>query len=451
MRTFSSISVERYIAIGFVLAILAGGSLMKLFNELAGQSIAFIDAIFMATSAICVTGLSTVGFGEDLCVASRITLVVLIQIGGVGVMSAAAALMLVAGKRLGFRDRLFVSGGLGVDSPKGAVRLLRHVVYYSLTFEVIGGVIMCTSMTLDGLPIYTAMRHSAVLAVSAFCNAGFSLFSDNLEWFSGSYIVPGCVMMLIVLGGIGFPVMLELKDIRRGNKIRRNGGKSTNRTFLSIHSRISLLMTAVLIFGGAAVLAFTEHDAAFAGMDLPQTVMNALFGSITARTAGFDTVPYTSWSREGLLVTMVLMAIGACPSSTGGGMKTTTFAIILWFTWSELRQRRATTFMRRMIPGEMLRKAAAVVLIYLAVVLLATATLATLENFPIGVLLFESISALSTVGLTVGVTPGLSFAGKVIIILLMYFGRVGLLTLAASIVPAERDAGVDYPVADILI
>lgn len=451
MKTYSGISTERYIAVGFALCILAGGVLMKVMNELSGMSIDLIDTIFMSASAICVTGLGTVSFGQDLCGASQVTLVILIQIGGVGVMSAAAAMMLAAGRRLGFRDRLFVSGGLGLDGPKGVVRLLRHVFFYTLTFEGIGAAIMFVSMTMNGLPPLRALRHAVCLAVSAFCNAGFSLFSNNLEWFSDMYVVPGTVMLLIIIGGIGFPVMLELKDIRLSLMSRWAGRTSSHRTFLSVHSRIAIKTTAALIVFGAIGIFLAESEHAFLGMELPYKIMNSLFGSVTARTAGFDTVPYTEWSREGLIVTMILMAIGACPSSTGGGLKTTTFVIILWFTWTEMRQRENATFMGRSIPPIMLRKAAAVVLTYMTVLLAATIALAFLEENNVGVLLFEAISALSTVGLSVDVTPGLSFAGKIIIIFLMYFGRVGLLTLAATIVPPAKESGVQYPEANILI
>lgn len=445
------LSVERCIALSFAAVILLGGCLIKVFNELADHSIAFIDAVFMSASAVCVTGLGTVSFGQDLCTASQVTLVILIQIGGIGVLSAAAAMMLAAGQRLNFRDRLFVSGGLGVDSPQGIVRLLRHVFFYTMTFELIGAAVMFASMKLDGLSALTALRHAVCLAVSAFCNAGFALFSNNLEWFADRYVVPTVVMLLITIGGIGFPVMLELKDIRAGRRLKRLGLPGARRTFLSVHSKTALIVSALLTFVGAAAIFAAERGHAFADMTLPQAVINSLFGSVTARTAGFDTVPYTEWSREGLIVTMLLMAIGASPSSTGGGLKTTTFAIILWFTWSEMRQKNDATFLGRRIPVRMLRKAAAVVLIYFALVIAASLLLAFTERTPVGYLMFEAISALSTVGLSVDVTPTLSFTGKMIIIFLMYFGRVGLLTIASSIVPPQREAGIEYPDADILI
>ena len=450
-KTYSSTSTEKYIAFGFALLIFIGACLLLVLNEMSGKHIAFIDAIFMATSAICVTGLGTVNFGTDLSGAAQVALVVLIQIGGVGVMSAAAAMMLVAGKRLGFRDRLFVSGGLGLSGPQGVVRLLRHVFLYTLAFELAGAIVIFLSLIQNGFHALTALRHSVCLAVSSFCNAGFTLFQNNLEWFENMYVVPGTVMTLIIIGGIGFPVMLELKGLRLNKWRKRTGLPCTGRLFLSLHARVALVTTAVLVLGGAVAIFLTEHNHAFADITLPHAIMNSLFGSVTARTAGFDTVPYTQWSREGLIITMCLMAIGACPSSTGGGMKTTTFVIILWFAWTEFRQKDNTTFFNRSIPDSMLRKATSVVLIYVGLILVATFLLTFTERMPTSVLLFETISALSTVGLTVDVTPHLSTTGKTIIIMLMYFGRVGLLTLATSIIPSDPKSDVRRPPANLLV
>lgn len=440
MKTFSSISIERYIAIGFAGLIFCGGCVLAGCNLLAGMDLAFVDALFMSASAICVTGLATVSFGTDLCGAAQVALVVLIQVGGVGVLTAAAWMMLAAGRRLGFRDRLLVSGGLGVSSPQGVVRLLRHTFMYILFFEAAGAALMFLSLVNNGFPVVRAARHAACLAVSAFCNAGFALFPNNLEWFTDMYVVPGVVMALIVIGGIGFPVMLEVQDYVRGR-----------RPFLSLHSKTALIATAALVVGGAVALYFAEREHAFAGMSGVNQAINAFFGSITARTAGFDTVPYTKWSQTGLLITLFLMAVGACPSSTGGGLKTTAVVILLWFAWTEMRQKDSAAYFGRSISAGMLRKAAAVALVYVLVIATAVLLLTIIEDQPAFLLAFEAVSALSTVGLTVDVTPHLTTAGKIIIILLMYFGRVGLLTLAASLVPAERDSGVLLPEADILI
>ena len=440
MKTYSSVGVERYITAGFLSLILAGALLLWCCNFAADMALSPIDALFLSTSAVCVTGLAPLDIGTGLALPSQFVLLVLIQLGGIGIMGATTSLLLISGHRLAFRDRLFLAGGFGLEGPMGVVRLLRLVLTHTLLFEAAGAALMFFSFRGTGLSTAQAAYHSIFHSVSAFCNAGFSLYSTNLEGFASSFVVPGTIMALIVVGGIGFPVMLELGDIRRGRT-----------RFLSVYARVVLTATAVLLVFGTAAIAFSEWNAAFRDMTPLEKFWNALFGSVTARTAGFDTVHYARWSQEGIMITMFLMLIGASPSSTGGGLKTTTFAVLIWSAWSELRQEQDVNVRGRRIPDTTVRRALALAFIYFFTLFFASAVLSFADDIPYSSLVFEAVSALGTVGLSRGITPDLSATSKMMLILLMFWGRVGILTFSYSLVPRERHVDVRYPDANIPI
>lgn len=411
------------------------------FNLFAGRPIALIDALFLATSAVCVTGLAPIDIGSMLVLPSQIVLLLLIQLGGIGIMAATTSLLLISGQRLALKERLFLAGGLGMEGPMGVVRLLKLVLYYTVAFELVGAILMFFEFyTVPGVNAHVAMYYSIFHSVSAFCNAGFSLYSTNLENFSGSFIVPGVIMALIVCGGIGFPVMTELRDYR-GGRVK----------FLSAYTKIVLVSTASLLVFGTVAIAVCEWGAAFDGMPVWAKLWNALFGSVTARTAGFDTVHYSLWSPEGLMITILLMMIGASPSSTGGGLKTTTFAVLLCSAWKELRQEQDVNLWGRKIPESTIRRALALAFMYLFALFIASAILSFAENMPYGSLFFEAVSALGTVGLSRGITPDLSVVSKMVLILLMFWGRVGILTFSYSIVPREKHVEVSLPETNIPI
>ncbi len=293
------------LVLGFLSLITAGTLVLWAVDRLSGHPLSLLDALFTATSAVCVTGLAVVDTGKDLSLPAQGVLLVLIQLGGLGVMTATTALPLVFGMKIHLRQRLLFAGGLGMDTPQGAVRLLSTVLRYTLAVEALMAVPLFWGFLqreASGRAAYLAVFHS----ISAFCNAGFSPYGDNLESFAGTFWVPGAVMVLIVLGGLGFPVAAELRAYAR----RRHA--------LSAYTRMVLVVTAGLILLGTALLAFSEWDHAF--RDLPPLLKgwNALFHSITPRTAGFDTVALRSFSGLGLGITLFLMFVGASPASTGG-------------------------------------------------------------------------------------------------------------------------------------
>ncbi len=440
MRTYNSLKIETYITWGFLSLILAGTLLLWACNAIWGERISLLDALFLSTSSVCVTGLSTVDIGRALPLPSQLVMVVLIQLGGIGIMATTTTLLLLAGHRLRVRDRLYLAGGFGMESPRGVIRLLHMVIAYTLLFEAAGALLLFFKFLAEAIPAGRALHYAVFHSVSAFCNAGFSPFSDNLEGYAGTYFLPAVVMTLVAAGGIGFPVIAELVDYRK-KRI----------SFLSPYAKLVLLSSAALTLGGGLLLAFTEWDAAFAHLPAPLRFWNGLFGSVTARTAGFDTVPYATWSAEGSMITILLMLIGASPSSTGGGMKTTTFVVLLWSAWTELRQNEEVRIWHRQIPPATIRRALAFAFLYLFTLFAASLALSAIEPLSYASLAFEAVSALGTVGLTRGITTALSPAGKMVIILLMFWGRVGLLTFFFSIVPKERLAEVHLPATNVPI
>ena len=440
LRTYSSISIEKYITLGFLSLILTGTLLLWLFNFCSETPISILDSLFLATSAVCVTGLSPLDISSALPLPSQLTLITLVQLGGIGIMAATTSLMLVIGRRLHFKERLFLAGGLGIDTPQGAVRLLRLLLFFTFASEALGASALFFYFMFEGMPLLTALYSAVFHSVSAFCNAGFSLFPSNYESYATSIVLPGVTMMLIITGGIGFPVIMELFDYKAG---RRN--------FLSPYVKMVLVSTAALIAFGALMITMSEWDTAFAELPPWARIWNGLFASVTARTAGFDTVSYGTFSTGGLVITILLMAIGASPSSTGGGLKTTTFTVLLWSAWTELRQEDEVTIFGRQIGTSTIRRALAMAFIYFFTLFFASALLSALEEHPFPSLVFEAVSALGTTGLSRGITSELTNMGKMVIILLMYFGRVGLLTFSYSVVPHGKYANIHLPEAHIPI
>ncbi len=440
MRVYNSLGIEKSVTLGFLSLILTGTLLLWAFNLKAPTPVSLLDALFLATSAVCVTGLATVDIGTVLTIPSQLVMLCLIQLGGIGIMAAATSFSLMIGARIGLRERLFLAGGFGIDSPQGVVRLLRLVLKYTIIFESLGALLLLYGFLEGGEPFGRALYLSVFHSISAFCNAGFSVFSDNLASFSTNLLIPGTVMLLVVIGGIGFPVMMELHHYRLGN-----------RKFLSPYTKTVLASTAILIALGALLITLSEWSRSFAHLPYWARFWNGLFGSITARTAGFETISYAKWSTEGLVLTLLLMFIGASPSSTGGGLKTTTFTVLLWSAWTEIRDEEEVVIWNRRIDPRTIRRALAMAFVYVFTLFFCSSLLAIFEHQPFSKLVFEAVSALGTVGLSRGITSQLSDAGKIVIILLMYWGRVGLLTFTYLIVRQEKHTNVHLPVTRIPI
>lgn len=405
-----------------------------LVNNNANFHIRVIDALFTITSAVCVTGLAVVDTGKDISFGGQLVLLLCIQLGGLGVTTATTALPMLLGVNFNFRARMLIAGGLGMDTPQGAVRLLRMVLKYTIIIELIFMLplfigFMRTENFLRAL--YLALFHS----VSAFCNAGFSTYSNNLEGFYDGFFVPFSVMALIIAGGIGFPVLFELQHFMK------NKGDYK----FSPYAKLVMYTTSALLVLGTALFYFSEMNEAFAGMPEHLQWWNALFAAVTPRTAGFDTVSYAKFSGMGIAVTIFLMFVGASPSSTGGGIKTTTFGVLIRASWCEIRNHPNTTLWQHEIPSSTERKAISVATVYLTTLFIGILILDIVDAHPFEELIFEAFSAMGTVGLSMGLTPHLTDAGKIVIILLMFWGRVGIVAFLFGIFAENKPISIHYP------
>lgn len=435
----------------FALMVLLGAAGLRLIPGLcSGESFSWLDAVFTATSAVCVTGLTVVDSATFLTFQGQVFLLMLIQLGGLGILTFTSLIIAALGKRLSLREE-----SLCIFTPHAGLRLTAgqvtmNIVRYTLIFEVVGAVVLYAcwvpKMGWQGA-IWPAVFHS----ISAFCNAGFSTFSDSLIGFQQSPITLIAVSGLIVMGGLGFLTHEELLQ-----SLRAQRAKLAYR--LSLQSRIVILTTLTLIVVGWLPLTYFEWSRTFADLPVLDKVVNGLFMSITSRTAGFNSIDYAKVADSSSLVTMLLMAIGGSPGSTAGGIKTTTVALIAIMAWSRLRGRPSTNVWYRSIPEETSSRAVGLFTIVAAVSLFGVLLLTVAEGHlnPDGSMLtecmFEAISAFNTVGLSMGMTGKMSVAGKWITILLMFFGRVGLLTLAAALtVPRTGARDFRYAYEDVVV
>lgn len=410
-----------YILIFFLSVILIGTFLLSLPSAWAGTSeqperLEVIDAFFTATSAVCVTGLITVNT-SDFSRFGQIVIMLLIQIGGLGIISITSLRLMVPGQRLSIRRlrtiKSFYLSGVEHDPSK----ILRNIVLLTFFIELAGIAVLFLFFTKAGIPDsgFSAFFHS----ISAFCNAGFSLYNDSLEGFATS---PGVLLtftVLIITGGIGFIV---LQDISL--RLRRRKSK------LSYHTKLILSCTVILIFFGAAAFWFLEKNNTLIGLRAVDSLINALFQSVTTRTAGFNSIPQSMISQPSKYLTMVLMFIGGAPGSTAGGIKISTAYLVFILAIKKANERGEINAFKRRISPETINSAVVYFIKAAALLLLAAGLLCLFEGSrqdEISRMVFEAISAFGTVGLSLGITSGLSTAGKLIIIATMYIGRVGLL------------------------
>ena len=398
----------RLIAMGFAFVILTGAVVLVLpVSVWPDAEVSFVDALFTSTSAVCVTGLIAIDVADHFTPFGQAVVAVLIQIGGLGVTSVGVGLILAAGKRVSIRGRLLAKEALNVDSFQGIVKLVRAVLFMTLFFETLGALLSFIVFVQD-YPLLHAMGISVFHSIAAFNNSGFDILGGlrNLIPYQDNILLNLTTAGLIIFGGIGFLVILDVMKQKRFKK-------------LTLHSKVVITSSITLIVVGTLLLKATEDI----------TWLGAFFQSVSARTAGFFTYTIGEFTNAGLFVLCVLMFIGASPGSTGGGIKTSTFFVLVQAARSIFVKRPLSSF-RRNISPENLSKAYLVTILSLGVVCIATFLMCILEpDCTFIQLLFEVISAFGTVGLSTGITPGLSVAGKLVIILVMYTGRIGAFTL----------------------
>ncbi len=416
--------------------IILGAAVLALPVMQGARPVALVDCLFTATSAVCVTGLITVDTATVWSGWGQLVILVLLQLGGLGIMTFSVALLDLAGKKPGLLSHRALAGSVGKVPAHEMGRLVRSILVYTMVLEGAGALVLFLRF-LGDYPISTAAALGVFHAISAFCNAGFSLFSDSLARYTGDLTVNLTVMALIVLGGLGFVVLRELaqRAASRGRGLRRRW---------TLHSQLVLITTGVLVFGGWLGIWLCEG---LTGGSWSQGLLPALFTSVTARTAGFNTVSMNQLSNPSLLLVMGLMFVGASPGGTGGGVKTTCLATLFALSRSRLAGTSAAGLRGRSISLEQVGEALTLLLGSLVVVALGALVLVALEvggstmSHQRGDVLmqaFEAVSAFGTVGLSMGATAGLGWAGKLVVIALMYVGRLGPLTFIYALTQRRR-------------
>ena len=435
----SHLTPARIILIGFALLILAGALLLTLpISTRDGQGASFFDALFTATSATCVTGLVVQdtalywsGFGQAV-------IIVLIQIGGMGVVTVAVAISMLAGRRIGLKERWVMQESISAPQVGGIVRRTRFILAAMLLLEGIGALLLalrfCPEMGLRG--IWYAVFH----AISSFCNAGFDLMGAagtpfvSLTGYVGDLLVNFTVMGLIILGGIGF---LTWGDVREHKWHLRA---------YCLQSKLVLTVTALLILAPALFFLFYEFQLPqWESLTAAEKIQAALFQSVTPRTAGYNTVDLTQLSGPTRMVITLLMLVGGAPGSTAGGFKVTTLAVFVLAARAVFRRREDLQSFGRRLPVDTLQSAAAIVMAYVGLFLLGGLVISCVEGVALDAALFETASAIGTVGLTLGLTPELGGISRLILIFLMYFGRVGGLTLIYAVLPDSSSIPAQLP------
>ncbi len=429
MAVLKKMSPGRLIVLGFAMVIIIGTLLLALpFSFNRGVKISLIDALFTSTSAVCITGLATVDIRDSFNVFGRIVVALLIQVGGLGFASVSVGFFLLAGKKVSFKDRLVVKEALNLGSIKGIVKLVKSILLITVCFESVGAILSFIVFYGD-YPLFTALGISVFHAVSSFNNAGFDILGGftGLVPYADNVLLNLTTCGLIIFGGLGFLVIKEI--------IIRHSFKK-----FSLHTKIVIIMTLTLLITGTLLIKLTE-DVSW---------MGAFFFSTSARTAGFATYSLGTFTNAGLFVIIILMFIGASPGSTGGGIKTTTVFTLFKSVYSAATNKHCSAFKRK-IPHDIVTKAFFIAFLAVSLICVDTFLISIIEpEFTFMQILFEVVSAFGTVGLSTGITPELSPWSKIILILTMFIGRLGPLTIA-TVWSTRRMSNVTYSEETIII
>ncbi len=442
----------RLIVLSFIVAAVAGAVLLGLPGTTVGESLPFVDRFFTAVSAVCVTGLIVVDTSSRFTPLGQGIIVALIQLGGLGIMTLSTVFLLAAGQRISFRDRTIIRNTLSRARDRSVGDFVRYVVGVTLLYEAIGAVLLALLLAWrHGNAWDTALGHGLFLSISAFCNAGFAPWSDSLAGFRQDPWVLGVVMVLVVMGGLGFVVLVNLRT-------RFEGDETGARQKLTLHTRLVLAATVVMLVVGIGGMLALEWGAGLGGLPPGERTLVGIFQAVTPRTVGFTTIDLQSLTMPGIFLTMVLMMIGAAPGSTGGGLKVTTVAIIWYLARARYRGQERLQVFNRTLPETSVNRALTVaftggicVLATMFALLLAERALQPGHSEEFLSVTFEAVSALGNVGLSLGLTEQLSTAGKLIIALAMLAGRVGPLTLALAVARTLSPERVRMAEEDVMV
>lgn len=435
-----TLSPPQVLVAGFALLILLGALFLMLPGFTApGKRTDLLTALFTATSAVCVTGLVVVDTGTHWSLPGQVLIMLLVQVGGLGFMTMAMIFFIVMGRRVGLKNRLLVQESLNQLSVEGVVRLVKSILFFTLGAELLAAVILGAWWYRQMGPkgAWFGLFHS----VTAFNNAGFDLFGDfrSMIGYAADPVVNLVVTSLIITGGLGFSVVYDLWK-NRGDKRR-----------LSVHSRLVITTTLILLVLGAVLFASLEWGWALKGLPLQGKLLASYFQSVSTRTAGFNTVDITALRPTTLFLIAILMFIGASPGSAGGGIKTTTFGLLILASRAVAKGRDDVEVYNKRIPFHQVYKALAIFLLATLWVVLVTMTLTLTEKADFLTLFFETVSAFGTVGLTMGFTPDLSDAGRMLIISTMFLGRLGPMTVAFALARGRSRSRIRYPEEKIIV
>ncbi|PKN76775.1 MAG: hypothetical protein CVU52_03345 [Deltaproteobacteria bacterium HGW-Deltaproteobacteria-10] len=437
----------RIFVFSFAAFIMLGALCLWMPFSAAQNDLKFVDALFTATSAVCVTGLSSIDVGKELSLAGQLITMFLFQVGGLGIITFSIILFALMGRGISFKGREIAQSTFLHTPRHDFYVILKKVILYSFVIEAIGAILLFLRFVQD-FPAGKAFYHAIFNAVSAFNNAGFSLFSDSLMSYQSDITVNLTVMGLIILGGIGFIVQYEVLARLRGQEKR-----------FSLHTRIVLVTTVALIVVGAVCFYFMEMNNVLKGTTFKTALLSSLFQSVTPRTAGFNTVDIGALTNSTILVILILMFIGASPGSTGGGIKTTSFSLLLLFIYNRIKGNANVNIGNRTIPPELVEKTIYIIFASAFCICLITSILLLFGDSASSLsasrsqfveYLFETVSAFGTVGLSMNLTPKLGDVQKYAIIFMMFAGRVGPLTLAFALYSSRRK-GLTYAEESVMV
>lgn len=443
-RRRKQLSQTQTIALGFLIMILTGTLLLMLpISSRSGEFTPFWDALFTAVSASCVTGLVVVDTYLHWNLFGQLVILTMIQIGGLGFMTIGIFLSILLRRRIGLRERGLMQESVNTLEIGGIIKLAKKIIVGTALVEGIGAVILAIRFSLEMGPvkgIYYGIFHS----ISAFCNAGFDLMGYQGEYvslvnYAADPVVNITIILLVVIGGIGFIVWDDLT--RHKLKFRK----------YMLHTKIVLVSTAVLLFGGAIIFWILEKDNILADRSVGEQILCSMFASMTARTAGFNTVDLAALTDAGKFLNVVLMFIGGSPGSTAGGIKTTTIVVIIMYIWSNMKHTYGCNIFGRRLENDAIVKASAVFCTNLFLSTAAVLIISAVQVLPVSDLLLEVFSAMGTVGMSTGITRELTLTSRIVIMILMYCGRIGSLSFALSFTQKKKIAPVQQPVEQINI
>ncbi len=450
IKTFFSrhLSPTRIFVLSFTAVILTGGILLWFPFSATRGHLRFVDALFSSASAVCVTGLVVIDLGKELSTLGQVITIFLFQIGGLGIITFSTVFFVLMGRGISFKGREIVQSTFLHTPTRNFFVILKSVLWFTLIFELLGTVFLFIRFSGD-YSAGTALYHALYNAISAFNNCGYSLFSDNLVGYQGDLVVNLTVMGLIVHGGIGFIVQYEILSRLRGLQKR-----------MSVHTRIVLITTAILIVLGALLFYLFERNYIIRDVPIGTKILISLFQSVTPRTCGFNTVDIGVLANDTILLLIILMFIGASPGSTGGGVKTTSVALLFMMIWNRMKGNEDVSLFNRTVPKEIISRTISIIFAsaFSVAIIWSVLLITGAGNLPISAsrhffveYLFDTVSAFGTVGLSMGITPKLNDIQKYVLIIMMFVGRVGPLTLAFSLSRSTQKRRVTYAEEAVMV